>query len=161
MTQNRSPVPYAFCNLIGIHQVNGKVTAQALGNGLTENFGYDNRGRITSYSLTNGSTSVYSFSLSYFLNGNVMTSTDSINGSWVYGYDDFNRLNSATVSGQVHSPNATFSYVYHRYGNRWQQNVTSGSGPMINLAFDANNHVTGSSITYDAAGNMTNDGSNS
>lgn len=138
----------------------GEITQQALGNGLTENWTYDDRGREASYSLTNGSTSLYSYSLSYFPNGNVMSSNDTINGDWVFGYDDLNRMTSATVTGQEHSPNATFAYLYDRFGNRWDQNVTSGSGPTSSLAFDANNHITASGVTYDAAGDVTYDGTN-
>ena len=44
------------------------------------------------------------------------------------------------------------------YGNRWQQNVTTGTGPNPSYTFDANNHITSSGIVYDAAGNITNDG---
>jgi len=68
-------------------------------------------------------------------------------------------LTSHTVnSGTV----ANYSYVYDRYGNRWQQNVTSGSGPQPQLSFNsANNQITASGITYDAAGNVTNDGTHS
>jgi RHS repeat-associated protein len=90
-----------------------------------------------------------------------MTANDSINGNWVYGYDDLNRMTSASVSanGGVRLP-ASWTYVYDRFGNRWQQNVTSGSGPSSSLSFDANNHIIGSGITYDDAGNVTNDSTN-
>jgi RHS repeat-associated protein len=139
----------------------GERTSQTLGNGLTETWGYDDRARISSYSLKNGSTTDYSYSLSYFPNDNVMTANDSINGNWAYGYDDLNRMTSASVSanGGVRLP-ASWTYVYDRFGNRWQQNVTSGSGPSSSLSFDANNHIIGSGITYDAAGNVTDDGTN-
>lgn len=39
--------------------------------------------------------------------------------------------------------------------------VTAGSGPAPSFAFDANNRIIGSGVTYDAAGNVTNDGSHS
>jgi RHS repeat-associated protein len=51
------------------------------------------------------------------------------------------------------------TYVYDRYGNRWQQNATAGSEPQPSFMFDANNHITGSNITYDAVGNIITDGS--
>lgn len=70
-------------------------------------------------------------------------------------YDDMNRLVSSNKTGQG------FSYVYDRFGNRWQQNLTAGSGPNPSYSFDANNRITGSSMTYDAAGNVTNDGNHS
>lgn len=61
-----------------------------------------------------------------------MSSNDAINGSWVYTYDDFNRLATSSVTGAYQNDlgPASYSYVYDRFGNRWQQNVTSGSGAM-------------------------------
>jgi hypothetical protein len=44
------------------------------------------------------------------------------------------------------------------YGNRWQQNVTTGTGPNPSYTFDGNNRISGSGVVYDAAGNITNDG---
>jgi len=48
-----------------------------------------------------------------------------------------------------------YTYAYDRFGNRWQQNGPHSWQP----GFDANNHmVPGLGVTYDAAGNETNDG---
>src|SRR4029077_6375509 len=48
-----------------------------------------------------------------------------------------------------------YTYAYDRFGNRWQQNGPHSSQP----GFDANNHmVPGLGVTYDAAGNESNDG---
>jgi len=57
----------------------------------------------------------------------------------------------------------TFSYVYDRYGNRWQQNAPQG-GPAPSYLFNtspspSNNQI--STAGYDAAGNLTSDGLNS
>lgn len=127
----------------------GERTSDILGDGETETWNFDNRGRQTSYSDVEGSNTLYSYSLSYFPNGNVMSSDDSVNGDWVYGYDDLNRLTSASFGG------ASYTYAYDRFGNRWEQNVTSGSGDMSDFAFDANNRVVG--YTYDDAGDVTYD----
>lgn len=91
----------------------------------------------------------YSFSLDFAPNGNVTSSNDSVNGNWAYGYDDFNRLTTASKPGMA------FTYDYDRFGNRWHQN-----GPYISsLGFDANNRIaSGSTVAYDAAGNVINDG---
>ncbi len=50
---------------------------------------------------------------------------------------------------------------YDRYGNRWTQTLSgSGLGPQPSFSFNAaNNQIANSGYTYDAAGNMTNDGS--
>jgi RHS repeat-associated protein len=103
---------------------------------------------------------VYTFSIldpatgqtGYAGNGSILYANDSTNGNWSYTYDDVNRLKTSMQSGQG------FSYVYDRYGNRWEQNVTAGEGPTPQYTFDVNNHITGSGISYDAAGNITNDG---
>jgi RHS repeat-associated protein len=75
-----------------------------------------------------------------------------VNGNWTYSYDDFGRLSTSGKSGQG------FNYKYDRFSNRWQQNLTAGSGPAPQYSFDANNRIIGSGITYDAAGNIMNDG---
>ena len=91
---------------------------------------------------------------------------DRTNLSWValtltlgqqitYGYGDgFNRLTGRTVtSGTVQN----YTYAYDQYGNRVSQTALQGGynfNPTINAA---NNHITTSGYSYDAAGNMTND----
>lgn len=76
------------------------------------------------------------------------------------GTTTLNRLTSASVSSGPYRGAASWTYVHDRFGNRWQQNVTSGSGPSSSLSFDANNHIIGSGVTYDAAGNVTDDDTN-
>jgi len=122
----------------------GEVTKATLGNGIVRTVAYDMRGRATS--RTDGT--VYSFSIGYAADGNILTGNDSINGNWTYTYDDFNRIASANKNnGQQ-----TYSYAYDRYSNRWQQN----SNPTY--IFNNNNQIQGSGVVYDAAGNITNDG---
>jgi RHS repeat-associated protein len=110
--------------------------------------------------LTGGANAVnqllYSFSLGFAPNGDILSANDSVNGDWTYTYDDFNRL----LGANQNSGAAVYSYAYDRFGNRWQQN-----GPIsMQLAFDGNNHIaaycqgqSGPAYTYDAAGNLTYD----
>jgi len=138
----------------------GPVSYQ-LGNGLDVNYRYDTLGRVTGGFLcintfqpncTGGNGAVYGFATAY--RGPRMTATDdtAINQHRDYSYDDFNRLSYTNIwNGQQ-----TFSYVYDRYGNRWQQNAPQG-GPAPSYTFNkVNNQIVG--FAYDAAGNMTNDG---
>ena len=54
-------------------------------------------------------------------------------------------------------PNQAFTYGYDRYGNRWSQTATQGSGPQPQFSFDSiTNRIAG--YAYDAAGNVTSDG---
>ena len=48
------------------------------------------------------------------------------------------------------------TWVYDRFGNRWQQNGPGGINSQYTI--DTNNHIVGSSVTYDALGNVLNDG---
>lgn len=130
----------------------GQLTSAKFGNGITENRNYNSRLETTSLSAG----SVYSASLGYAPNGDVSSANDSVNGSWTYSYDDFNRLASATGPGQAY----TYTYAYDRYGNRWNQKLSGSctSGSAICLTFDANNHINNGIETYDAAGNLMTDG---
>jgi len=80
--------------------------------------------------------------------------TMSMVGDNTYGYDSFNRLVSmSNPSGQL------YSYAYDRYGNRWSQSALQG-GFSFNQPFSAStNQITATGFTYDAAGNLTSDGS--
>jgi len=133
--------------LLTVNQYNalGEPQQATLGNGIVGNQVYDSRGRLTSQ--TDGS--VYSFTLGLAPDNNVVTGNDSINGNWTYTYDDFSRLATSAKTGQA------FNYKYDRFSNRWQQNVTTGSGPAPQYTLDANNHLV--SFSYDAAGNLLND----
>jgi len=51
-----------------------------------------------------------------------------------------------------------FTYGHDRFGNRWNQTVTIGSGPQLNYSFTGNNNRM-DGYSYDAAGNLLNDGS--
>jgi RHS repeat-associated protein len=107
--------------------------------------------------VTSGGTQVYSFS-SGWKGSQLQSSSDTVLGQGSsYGYDEFNRLTSRTVtSGTAQN----FSWVYDRWGNRTAQNVTAGIGPSPQYGINtATNQIVG--FSYDAAGNMTNDGTHS
>jgi RHS repeat-associated protein len=96
-------------------------------------------------------------------NGNITgsTYTDNVNSGYshtfTYCYDGVNRLTDAVASG---SPAYNLMYSYDQYGN---PSCVGGSGGGVcpALSYDlSTNHVTligGVPITYDAAGNQSND----
>ena len=97
--------------------------------------------------------SLYSVGLSYFNDGNINTSADSVNGSWTYTYDDLNRVKTAVASAR----GIGCGWVFDRFGNRWQQNTYSGSCLTSAYTFNGGtNRIDGG--TYDAAGNYTSGG---
>jgi len=135
----------------------------SLGNGLCGVYSYDALGRLNGGSVYNGGsppscaggTQEYGFTNGW-KGSQLKNSFDSVLAQTsTYGYDEFNRLTSRTVtSGTVQN----FTYAYDRYGNRWEQNVTAGSGPDPQLTFNtATNQISSSGYAYDAAGNLTND----
>jgi RHS repeat-associated protein len=97
----------------------------------------------------------------YAPNGDVLSMTDYVMGTWTYTYDDFNRLSSGTAASGV-DDGLTLGWTYDRYGNRWTQTATgtgNASAVQPNLAFYGNNNQV-SGWDYDAAGNLTNDNRN-
>jgi len=123
----------------------------------------------------NGSTdvapiTVYSYSSGYAANGNVNYLNDSVMGNWVYNYDNLNRLTSGTASGGPYNGGYT-CWSYDSFGNRTSQSVSTtpcNANPPATFAasYSANNQIssvsapTSTTIAYDAAGNVTNDGVN-
>jgi len=133
----------------------GEITSDTLGDGETETWSYDTRGRVTSSSAVLSNTAIYSFSNTYTPDGDVLTSNDSVNGNWIYSYDQFNRLVGSTKNSSA------VAYIYDRFGNRWQENpggftaTFTGNNPS---SPQNNNRIDG--YTYDAAGNLLSDGFN-
>jgi RHS repeat-associated protein len=99
-------------------------------------------------------------------NGQVLSITDStgtqeMGRSVTYTYDALHRLKTAVTAGSTSYPQWGLSWTYDRYGNRTLQTVTHGSGPSSGLTISpTTNRITDSGYSYDANGNMTNDGVN-
>ena len=87
--------------------------------------------------------------------------------SAAYTYDSLYRLTSAITTGSTAYPKWGLSETYDRYGNRTAQSTITGQGctgvtcPTNSVSVNAsNNRINTSGYTYDAGGNMTNDGVN-
>jgi len=81
-----------------------------------------------------------------------------------YTYDELGRLLTAQ-RGPNSNIQRKYSYDYDRWGNRWAQNVTAGSGLSSSLSFDTtnkNNRITSTNFSYTEgsvnAGNVTSNG---
>jgi RHS repeat-associated protein len=117
----------------------------------------------------------------YDTNGNVLSYTDTVMGSWYFSYDQLNRLttafNTAMPAGSNWAPE--FCWAYDSFGNRLAQSQsnaqfsssggncsTSGTLYQNNWAtYSAQNQVTGTpqalyGYAYDGAGDVTYDGAN-
>ena len=102
---------------------------------------------IYGYSIPTPATST----TGYAGNGNLLSYSDQVNGQWSASYDTLNRLSTATITA---NPNVTYSWIYDSFGNRESQ---SPNGDAVSYAPGNNRILT---YTYDAAGNVQDDGSN-
>ena len=98
----------------------------------------------------------------YAANGNLLSYTDWVNGTWSFGtsgYDSLNRLVGGS-SGPGPYQGLQMSWSYDSFGNRTSENLVGISS--TTAQYNANNQVTGSSIGYDPAGsgNVTYDNAN-
>ena len=140
----------------------GQIISDTLGTGETETYSYTKRNQLQAESATLNSTTIYSYGLTLAPNGDVTAANDSVNGNWNYSYDQFNRLvcSNLVTNGTCSSPTngtPTYSYVYDRFGNRWQQN-----GPYTFATTFTGNATTNNNRmdlhSYDTAGNLLSDG---
>ena len=138
------------------------------GNGVTAAFGYSpDMMQETTISYSKGATNLFSQSYSYAENGGndgeVTSVTDNVDAGLgaAYTYDALRRLLSAVSVGSTSRPKWGLSFTYDRYGNRTAQTVTAGSGPSNSVSVSATtNRITTTGYTYDADGNLSNDGHN-
>ena len=139
---------------------NGVPNTWTLGNGVTQTQVGNSRLQATQLTISNPQMTTFAnHTLSYLPsgqtavnNGNVYSVADQLNSNLTqsFSYDHLNRLSTANEGRWQ------LSFVYDPWANFLQQNVTGGSaGSRISVA-DAHNRFT--SNTYDAAGNVLNDG---
>jgi RHS repeat-associated protein len=95
----------------------------------------------------------YSYGTTGANNGNIYTITNVKDSTRTqsFSYDALNRLITAGDNG--HWAN---SYTYDAWGNLTNKTPGSPAGESMNQPADTNNHLSG--LTYDPAGNVTNDG---
>jgi RHS repeat-associated protein len=140
---------------------NGPVS-YTLGNGLNVYRSYDGLGRWYGQWVCSGPATMYCSggaqvygTAAAWKGAQVQSQADTVlNQQIAYGYDGFNRLTARTVTSGTQQ---NYTYSYDRYGNRVSQTALQTGynfNPTIN---PANNQITTSGYTYDAAGNMTND----
>jgi RHS repeat-associated protein len=111
----------------------------------------------------------------YAANGNLLSVQDSVTGGWNYTYDNLNRLtgSSAAASGipmaMDYYAGTQGSWSYDAFGNRLNESLggssrnsmPSSSTSVYTATNNQLNAYNGTAMTYDAAGDVTNDGLNS
>jgi RHS repeat-associated protein len=108
-------------------------------------------GTLPSSSVANPLPTQYSFALGYAPNGNVSSSSDSVNGNWSYLYDNLNRLIAAGSAFQN-----SLAWSYDSFGNMLSQTVTGGYGIGTEKSFSQASNRS-DQVCYDAAGNQLDD----
>jgi RHS repeat-associated protein len=156
----------------------GKLTNFTYGNGVTGAFYYSpDRVQLVYLAYANGNSTYFNLQYSYRQssqyspscpsgtaknNGTIQCITDNVDSgrSMSYGYDPLQRLASANSCGSSAFPKWGLSESFDRFGNRWSQSVTAGSGPSSSLAFGASGMGSSTTnrpngYTYDPSGNMS------
>jgi len=128
--------------------------------GITRSCTYNKRLQHITISAASPTQTVFSLTYDYHLNvdnnGSVRQITNNLDSgrTQTFTYDQLNRVNTAEV------PTAWgLSFGYDVWANLLTQTVTKGSAPMLNVTVNNQNKITNSGFSYDAAGNLTNDGS--
>ncbi len=135
------------------------------GNGLSQYNSYDSLGRLNGGWVCAGAPSGAcsnpnvpqrnGFYVTWSGSRAINSGENYVGQGMTYQYDDFNRLTGMKNSAGT----ATYSYVYDRYGNRWQQNALQGGAGFSQSYSAATNQLSSGGYQYDAAGNMTYDAS--
>jgi YD repeat-containing protein len=88
----------------------GQVSSASRADGTNESYSYDNRLRMTNHSAG----SYYSLALGYDASSDVTSATDSINGTWTYGYSGhfYQRLLSAACTANCANGWGGLSWTY-------------------------------------------------
>jgi len=137
-------------------------TASSLGNGFSAALSYDPLGRKNGMALSRGGTTKYSYSATW-QGQRVTGSTDSVNGTATYSYDDLNRLGGASIITTAGT--LGLFWTYDRYGNRLTQTPSGSYTVSVNTVttpVDATtNRLSAPGLSYDAVGNLMSDGINS
>jgi RHS repeat-associated protein len=144
------------------------VTGFTYGNSVSASYSFSaQRLQLSSLSYSQGGTNLLSLSYAYTQgsgnNGQVASITDSVDSGRTasYTYDSLFRLTAATTSGSSNYPAWGLAWTYDRYGNRTAQSVTTGGGfsssPTISTSTNRVTSMGGSSFSYDANGNLTQD----
>jgi RHS repeat-associated protein len=138
--------------------VNGQVSGGFAG--ITTSNSYNNRLFPTTLGASSSNGTALSLSYTYFANGNVNVETNGRNSgrSVTYTYDALNRVSTATSQATSGSYCWGQSFGYDRYANLLAVNVTQCTAPMLSLSVNTSNQITNTGFTYDASGDLTNDG---
>ncbi len=142
-----------------VYDEQGNISSITYTNSTYTSFEYDDANRLKvlkNYSSTGSLEEKYEYT--YDANNNI-TSVVTNSGTITYQYDELNQLTQETLLD-----GSTIAYEYDAVGNRTKKIVTVGGTPTTtNYTYNDGNElisVDGQAYTYDANGNLTNNGNN-
>jgi RHS repeat-associated protein len=96
-------------------------------------------------------------------NGTVQQIADNVNTARTqnFTYDELNRVKTAASQATTGTYAWGLQFSYDIWANLLSATVTQGSAPMLSATVGTNNQITNTGFSYDAAGNVLADGSNS
>jgi RHS repeat-associated protein len=157
-----TPVNYDYLNVSNFHPT-GAPKISNFGNATAETTTYNPRLQISGINVINASGPLLDKSYDYGSanNGNIMAINDGLDGNKTQSfiYDALNRITSGQSAATTGADAWGQSFAVDAWGNLTAQTQTKGSPPPFNAAANTKNQLVG--YAYDAAGNMTNDGSHS
>lgn len=112
------------------------------------------QGQQTLYSYSIPSYSSGSQPTGYDAGGNIVGYTDSVMGSWSFGYDTLNRMQSSSATSGAYSGLQT-SWGYDQFGNRTGETFSGSSNMPLQTSstasYNVNNQISGTSLMLGAA----------
>ena len=127
-----------------------RLTSVGSPGGVAQAIGYTNIDQVASIDYTRNGSGVLSLGYTYDDAGNVLSISDD-EGLASFGYDDLNRLVSASYPGAQN-----YAYTYDEVGNILAAATPGGT---VNHTYDAANQISDAGYVYDANGSLTADGS--
>ena len=146
------------------YDADGRLSKKVNGNGTYSTYAYNADGNVLQLiNFAPGGAVNSSFGYTYNSLG-LETGETTIDGLWAYGYDANGQLTHATFAPNASNPDGltaqSLAYVYDPMGNRTSTLING-----VSTAYVANNmnqytSVGGVAYSYDANGNLLNDGVN-
>ena len=166
---NGTPVGYNYLSA-ATYTPSGAPWTVTLGNGLVETSDYNTRLQPMNQKIASSVLTPFFHSYSFYdplgkNNGNVTTITDNLapGRTQTFTYDSLNRISTAQSAAPSGTDCWAQSFGYDAWANLLTESPTRAGCPMtsLNLGVNTNNRITNTGFSYDAAGNLLADATNS
>ena len=135
------------------------VVTVAYPNGVTSTSTYDELNRLTQLTTSASGTQIANYKYTLGLAGNRTSATEQSGRALQWSYDNFYRLTGETISGDPAHNNGSSSYSLDPVGNRLSESTNMPEMESGSFGYNADDEV--SSETYDSNGNTLSAGGKS